>query len=151
MQLKLTIVNLRNRERFSWNWGRVGIEALEPIAHTGLGYTIVPDDVQHCCFRVLVHYQRQSNLETRGRGDIRRRQVCQLRRILFIFAFVQGCFPARPMSCILFNESTCSSSVVHHVFFPPWGRLGKKRQPATASGSVIIPSIMKSQRPIFIC
>ena len=59
----------------------------------------------------------------------------------------QGCLPARPIACIRFTDIRCSSSVSHHVFFPPWGRLGKKKYPATARGSVIMPSIIKSQRP----
>lgn len=83
-------------------------------------------------------------------GNKRSKYVCQLKRILFAFAMDQGCFPARPIACIRFTDIKCSSAVIHHVFFPPWGRLGKKKYPATANGSVMMPSIIKSQRPVIL-
>lgn len=75
---------------------------------------------------------------------LRKRYVCQLVSNAFTLAFVQGAFPARPMDFILWSEICCSSSVIYHVFIPLWGRFGKKKYPATASGNVIMPSMMKS-------
>jgi hypothetical protein len=45
----LTCVDLGDTETLSWHWRRVGVEALQPVAHGVLDIAVIPEDVQQRC------------------------------------------------------------------------------------------------------